>query len=352
MKHLLFLLLPLGLFLIGCDDDDTFTPADYTAIEASAFDCPNVSSQTVLAADFQVNEITRFGNYFAFGGFKNLLITDENLEEVLLEPDINVREFLVFESKLIICAEDGLYQFTTDESFSTLATGVNCHDLAIGPGGELLIADAWVHTESVSEFVDGEIQRYTEIAPDQQGCLGLLDVTLGTNNTLWASTCEDAILKFNGRSFEQVFNTEDEPLLESSSADLFLLPYQDGVVLVAKNGVGFYQILKYTGGEWIELIHFSLLNSTTSSKEVFMARPSLVDVFIKDDLLYVATTLAGCEGIQRFDISKNEELTEDDYDAFEDPFYSSQCIDALYLDDNGDVYVIVNDNELIKVDCL
>lgn len=353
MKHLLLLLFPFCLFLIGCDDDDTFLAPAYQAVVDSAFkDCVNAESWQLDNINFQVNEMIQFGDYFVFGGFDNLLVVEEDLETVVLDEEIEGTKFLPIGGKLIICGGDGLYEFTSDGTFSTLDASVFCQDITIGPNGELLVADGGALTQSVSEFVDGSLTAYTDPSPVNEMCSGIEDIAVSDDNsTVWASSCRDLILKFNGRTFEAAFNTEDEPLLESRSDELFLLPYQDGVVLVAKNGVGFYQILKYTGGEWIELIHFSLLNSTTSSKEIFMTRPSIVEAFIKDDLLYVATTLAGCEGIQRFDISKNEELTEDDYDAFEDPFYNSQCINGMTLEGDGDVYILVNGNQLIRVDC-
>ncbi len=355
MKHLLLLLIPFCLFLIGCNDDDALLDPAYQPVGESAFtDCVNAESWQLDDVNFQINEMIQFGDYFVFGGFSNLLIMDEDLETVVVDEEVEGRKLLPIGDKLIICGQDGLYEFASNtETFSTLDASVFCQDIIIGPDGELLIANGSSLTQSVLEynFVQGGLRPYSDVPLVDEICTGVFDLALSENDKVWVSTCRDLILKFDSRTFEAAFNTEDEPLLQGRSDDLFLLPYQDGVVVVAKNGTGFYQILKYTGGEWIELIHFSLLNSVTTSKEVFMTRPSIMEAFIKDDLLYVATVLAGCEGIQRFDISKNEELTEDDYDAFEDPFYNNQCINGMTLEGDGDVYILVNGNQLVRVDC-
>jgi hypothetical protein len=322
----LTLLLLCSALLLGqaCETEDPRfrnSNADYEILEAAVFGCSNYET-TRLSVDFQVNTMVRFGDYYAYGGFEDLLIVEGRPGGTpVLAEDISANRFLALQNRLLICGEDGFYEFTVAAGLNPLDGGVRCKDVIIGPEGRIIAS--LVNQNYLYELRNNNLVTYSDFV-DIERCVGLNRLAYAGNNTIWATGgCGAGILRFDGPTLVNRWDNTNAPLPEQLP-DLFVLPYGDEAIAVAKNGTGFYRILKYNTQDWILLRDLSL-EAADSPKAINMALPSIVDVYLRGDYLYLATTLAGCRGFQRIDVSKNTLLTDEDLAIIEDPAFSSQC---------------------------
>lgn len=81
-----------------------------------------------------------------------------------------------------------------------------------------------------------------------------------------------------------------------------------------------------------------------------MRLPTITDILIREDKLYISTTVAGCTGFQVFEIVKNELLSPEDYYPQFDTNLDSHCISGLDYGANGDV-ITVSKNQVLIYNC-
>lgn len=342
------LLLSSALFGTACEKTEPafFNPAqDYEILEEPVFGCSDYQT-TSLDVDFQVNTMARYGDFYAYGGFEDLLIVEGGpAGTAVVTEAISANRFLALANRLLICGEDGLYAFGTENGLETLDAGVRCRDLIVGPEGRILAS--LVNWNYIYELRNDNLTTYSDFVSLDQ-CTGLDDLTYGGNGVIWATGGCGELFRFEGPTLTNRWNETNAPLADQVS-EVFIVADGDEAIAVAKNGTGFYRVLKYDTQDWILLRDLSL-DAADSPKTTNMALPSIVDVYLRGDYLYVATTLAGCRGFHRMDVSKYSMLTDTDLAIIEDPAFNSQCIQGIYAASEQEVYVITA-NEVVAMNC-
>ena len=91
-------------------------------------------------------------------------------------------------------------------------------------------------------------------------------------------------------------------------------------------------------------------DAPNSDETTALVLPSITDILIRGDKLYISTTLASCKGFQGFDITKNELLSPEDYYPQFDTNFDYHCINGLDYGSNGDIFTIA-DNQVLVYDC-
>lgn len=343
-----FLAFAILLFVVGCSDDDQAIdqPMSPSYIsEGPLFDCGNYESLN-FNVDFQVNEVFEFADHFFFGGFDDLVISDGSNNEIVLMEKYKVNDFLQFESNLLICTAEGILEVNNDMNVS-LKSEVGCEQLILTNSGEVLfitLGDASHSSSRIYSLDTAQGQGHVPYTngPSNSTCISILQIEKSSNDDIWGINCSSKLLRYRDGELLDYFDESNSPIVRNDNENsMFLLAYQDDMILVSKNG-SLYQILKFKDGEWLTLFELNS-NITPSDQELEVRLPSLVSAEIYEDKLYIATTLASCRGFQIFDITKNEPLLPEDYSIVKDSNFESQCIDAFNISETGPIYVMVND---------
>lgn len=318
-------------------------------VDENIFGCSNGESFENIDIDF-LHHLQAFNGAYFLANSDQLFVRDELGGENLQEFDMNVNNFVVHNAALTICAYEGIF-VVDDNNTIEQKTTLPCHHLEsvndlllFTTNGSFEHPAGYIY--SINNSFD-TIEPYTETAVDGM-CSSVSRFKPGLQNSLWAANCSQEIIKFNGSQIEQYFTPDNSPIIKNDDgSQFFVLPYDDGIVVASKNGAILYQILKYTGGEWVVLKEFDN-GINARDKDKFMAMPSITDGIIRDGFLYLTTNFAGCQGIQKFDISKNEELKDDDYYMIQDTALPNQCFQGFSIGTDGTVYIFGQHSISIK----
>ncbi len=347
----IFMVLFLSTLIFSCGNDDDEndggdgdideTPEFY--VEEDLFPCPSevIDLSTV---NFQINQAYEYDNLIIGGGFNNMVIFNPVTDVLTRIDTLGVNQFLEYEGKLMICAEKGLYSLDGEQKI-TLEAEERCYSVLINSNGEFLMTSndkkilAWNAAQGITAHTEDH----------QSNFIDLFDLVELSNGELWAVTLAGEIARFKDQLFLDMYDIDDIPMSEFVlDAPMFLTAYEDGAILVTKNGL-LYQIFKYTNDqEWVTL--FDSESAPSSDETTAVIIPSITDILIREDKLYVSTTVAGCKGFQVFDITKNELLSPEDYHPQFDTNFDSQCINGLDYGANGDLFTISN-NQVLIYDC-
>ncbi len=337
-----FLILSLLILIPACKNDDEVPdnnlPEFY--VEGPIMPCPSQAID-LSEVSFQINEAYEYENLIVAGGFDNMAIFNSTTNELVEIDTIGVNQFLEYQGKLMICAWEGLYSLDAEQNI-VLESRVRCNSLLLSASGNLLMGTAddqkildWNPTQGLTEYTDDNATSF----------VGLTNLIELNNGEIWAIG-GDQIATYKDQLFQDIYDSENISINEGFLRnDAFISPYKEGAILVAKNGLG-YQILKFTDDqEWVLLFDGDLAPRTDESLTI--RQPSITGMIIRDDKLYVSTTIAGCKGFQVFEITKNEFLTPDDYYPQFDNNFEAHCISGLDYAANGDVITISYNSVLI-----
>ena len=293
------------------------------------------------------------GLYF-INTFNNLIVRSGGFDgSTILQESISTRKLLPTNERMYISSFEGL--FSVDENgVLTQHFSDSCGDIVLSPKGEVILS-------AVADFKayqllkledDFTLSAYTDNHEATTNCVPLEDIQFVGENDVFASTCEGFIVHFRDGKYVESLGPDQMNLTGTPSSDQFFIrAHEDDLIVVAKNGPYLYSILKYTAeGEWISLKHFGSATSL-DSKDIYMRGPSITDALIFNDKLYLTTTIAGCRGIQEFDITRNEELSIDDYHVIQDPNFPSQCLEGIQLDQEGNFSFITSHGEIVRMTC-
>jgi len=343
-----FLIIIFSALFFTCKNDDDNNidmggneiPDFYT--EGELFACPSNLIDLSMVS-FQINEVFQYSGFIIGGGFENIVIANANGGDVTEIDSIGVNQFLEYNGKLMMCAQEGLYSLDPQQNITQEADNI-CHSILVSANGTFLMTGSdnrilsWDATQGVTPFTDAHQSNHFE-----------LDNLIELNNgELWATT-DGKIARFKDQLFVDVFDNSNLPINESvANGNEFLVAYDEGAILLAKNGPT-YQILKYTNTqEWVFL--FDSENAPNSDETIAITQPSITGVLIYEDKLYVSTTIASCKGFQVFDITKDELLAPEDYFPQFDSNFDDHCINGLSYGASGDIFTIAG-NQVLIYDC-
>ncbi|MEM1318769.1 MAG: hypothetical protein AAGG75_00865 [Bacteroidota bacterium] len=348
------LLLGLLLGLSACQNDDEaqeLQSSNNYILEESAFGCTNYQTITIDAV-FQINHTLQYENFLIFGGFDSLLIADASSNERLINTGLRVNKLLAYNNKVTVCADQGVFEI---DAIPTVVEKQSwaCEDVMLSSKGELLATFNGGFTTTPKIYRWDEMQGFLPFTDKHtRSCLNISQMAEAANGDIWAINCGNFVLRFRDDNFLDFFNEDDLPrTLSWQGATVLLQSYGADMVLAVKNGTGLYQVLKFRNGEWLTLFNETLSNADVTDQVAEMMLPSLEKALVRNDKLYIGTTLASCRGIHVFDITKNELLQPADYYVIKDPELEGQCINDISLTSNGDIIVTTLGNDVTIMDC-
>lgn len=352
MKINLFWTSFLLISLFGCREKEQISTTKPYIYEQSLLGCYDY---TIInpELDFQINHVYDYQDFLIYGGFDDLVISNVQTNEIITHEPIGVIKLVEFESNLMVCAKQGIFQITPAGEVQQKTPEVYCDDMILTSQGNLLftargiINDTldtrkiyeWSESEGISAFSDAHL------AP-MHGNLGKL--TEANNGDIWGISGKPYILRFREGHFLDYFDEANAPInvADAYMEGTFLATYGNGMIAVLKNGINFYQVLKFQNDEWITL--FDIRGSDDlSDHEIEMISPSLQKILIRDDRLYIATSQAGCRGFHVFNLNKNELLQPEDYYVIRDPEFDNQCFRNIHENDLGEIFIINHKNNII-----
>ena len=345
----------LSLIFLGlatftsCSNEEPPSPSPFI-LEEDLLAC-NKNAWTIEDIDFQVNHIYEFADHVFLGGFDHLLIYSPS--QTISKAGFAVNGFIEYNSQLLVYNEEGIYEVNAAGDTDLLVGNTRCTSMMVSSNNELLFT-----TLGNGDFEVGKIYQldpsqgpvvYADANPISK-CITIQSLVEASNGDIWASTCDGTLVRYRNKQYVDYFNETNSPLRTNGIVNkLFILPFSDDMVVVQKNGIGPYQVLKFNEEDWITLFDFQY-DTLNTDQDIEMSLPSLTEAKIYHEKLYVATTLASCRGFQVFDISKNELLEATDYYIVKDPGFESQCIDAFQVGPDEQAYV-VTDNQLTIFTC-
>ncbi len=361
MKNNLRTLFALSLLslLFSCNKEDDMLPQEQIKTERSLFGCSSYETVelTTSGSSLFFDEMARYGDYFLYGGFDDLLVINGFNGEVVLERNgLDFDKFLPYNQKMLICGTDGIYELDEELNF-TQKSELGCWDLILSPDGKLLFAplgQGSVQPQHIYELdpVDFTPAQYTNNY--QTGmCVSLDNLFFDFQGYLWAVDCSGHLLKFDGPNLAQRISAENSNFWGHEGAnpaedETHFLNYRDGMAVVTKAGVLFYEILYYKNGEWASLF---LIGNTLGEEEPEKAMELLVgtvqDAAITGEKLLVVTN----RGVHEFDLAKSGELSLDDVLNIADPNLPAESVYDLYEEPNGDWYVISSQKAVTRISC-
>ncbi|MFK7772246.1 MAG: hypothetical protein AB8F94_08900 [Saprospiraceae bacterium] len=327
------------------DDDNNNMGGDQIPdfyVEGELFSCPS-NLVDLSSVDFQINHAYEYEGFIIGGGFSDLVIANAEGGDIVEIDTVGVSQFLEYDGKLMMCSFQGLYSLDPQKNI-TLEADERCHSILISADGTFLMGASdnrilsWNSTQGVTPYTDAH----------QSNHLDLYNLIELKNGELWG-TINGKVARFKDQLFLEFFDTSNIPLNDFFfDSSIFLKAYDEGAILAAKIGQT-YQILKYTNAqEWVVL--FDSASAPSSDETITITQPSLTDILIHEDKLYVSTTIASCKGFQVFDITKNELLAPEDYFPQYDSNFDHHCIHGLSYGASGDIFTIAR-NQILKYDC-
>ena len=327
-------------------------------LEESAFGCTDYESHDFFGEDLNalINDMYRYKDYYLFsmsqhqGGGHSLEVRSSFAGDVLLKEDIQANKFLEFEDKMLICAEEGIYELTEEINLIE-KSNQRCYDMIISKNNQLIFSGyatdlLGIYYPSI-EYVD----RFSSPAW-QSGTFGLQKLSLGPGNTIWATGHNAHVFKFDGPWYREKFHEENSILFanDSSSDGQHFFNYNDRLFLVEKS-VSRAQILEYTDGSWVEVIELSDYEGISIKRKNTLTF-SYNDVIVFRDHLFIGTS----EGtIIKFDLTAPAPWQDSDFEVIDDPDlpYSSpfNYINKFYKDKEENIYVTTSKHTVTKMTC-
>ena len=224
--------------------------------------------------------------------------------------------------RVYVCSDRGLYEISSPGSLVKLSD-IDCFDT------EVIDDRLWLVSSGSNDFPNNQIYEYDF----ENNRLVTAQADLGVNIKRFKVLSTGEIWIFRTR-----YANGESPLPENvfSFDQVWLAEYDGSIVVVAKNGATVPLVMRYVGGEWKELMGPGVRSMEgASEKELAIILPSIKEVFVRDNFLYVLTSFAGCRGIHRYDLSGEEALGDEDFDVFEDRNLPDQCLEGYFEPQNG-----------------
>ncbi|MEL6636387.1 MAG: hypothetical protein AAFW73_23615 [Bacteroidota bacterium] len=342
LKLLCFSLL---LFTLSCDREDDDVQSDLTDsyIQTQSFlGCTSyTSTPSPLDNGSAIDDFIAIGDDWYIGDYDRQLlwINTETRDRQVLLDDVSVGELTVRSGRVYVCSDRGLYEISSPGSLVKLSD-IDCFDT------EVIDDRLWLVSSGSNDFPNNQIYEYDF----ENNRLVTAQADLGVNIRRFKVLSTGEIWIFR----TQVSDTElarvvdgqvvaryangESPLPENvfSFDQVWLAEYDGSIVVVAKNGATVPLVMRYVDGKWKELMGPGVRSMEgASEKELAIILPSIKEVFVRDNFLYVLTSFAGCRGIHRYDLSGEEALGDEDFDVFEDRNLPDQCLEGYFEPQNG-----------------
>lgn len=345
-RNMLFLLL-LGFF--GCAEPfqpivEVDTPY---ILEESAFGCNKYDAFEFQNLPF-FNKVAKLGNNYFLAVDGGIIATERAKGEILNQYKLKPNEILNQANRVVVCADEGVFTINTNLKLKK-HSDLTCDHITLG-GNDNFIFGA-LNLEGGHDLyeinpITDSIQTYGNYP--NSSCVSVAELETANTGEVWMIDCSGVIFQFRNGDFLKKWDTSNAPLPEISG-DHFLFPYRDQMIYVFQNGIR-HDILKFIDGEWIVMRRFGVEDEPLE-RDLEIAKPDIVDGVVISDNLVLGTTLAGCPGFQRFNLSVNRLNPANDYKIITDPLISSYCVNDMFIHPDGQILLVTDQLNITEISC-
>ena len=360
MTNKLLFLVGAVLLFISCDEAESILQVpgynETSFIKKSPFPgCTDheISDLTEDGLDNILGYEIWNGLYF-INAFDNFTVREGGFDgATIIQESFTARKLLATDERMFITSFDGLFSVDKD-GVLTQHLSDSCGDIVLSPNGEIILSAVapFKEFQLLKLEDDFTLSSYTDSHDAASNCVPLRDIHFVDEQNVFAATCEGYIIHFNDGKYIESFGPEEMNFgYEPVTDQFFVRAHEDDLIVVAKNGARLYSILKYTAeGDWIILKNLHS-DDVLEAKDNYMLRPLITDALVHNDKLYVTTTISGCLGVQEYDISRNEALSDEDYNVIQDPEFPTQCLEGIQVDQQGNISFITSHSEIVQMTC-
>jgi hypothetical protein len=339
------------------DDNDSFNSPPNTAHvkEVAVLGCRDYFTTDLSANQFTFEDFAKLNDLYFFDTEDQLIVrSGAPTGTTVLEENIHVHKFLKRNNAVLICAAEGIYEVGEDGILQTHTTQ-SCTDMVISSDGSILLTTDGLNAKAINKLEGDQVVPLYSMSASlpEPDCAEFINIVLVNDQNIFAVSCDKSLVHFKDGVHVATLDRTDY-VLPSEPADngFYVLPYQQDLVVVAKNGQSYFKVMKYTAaGEWIDLM---LITSGNANGQAYidLLVPDLRDAIIWKDKLYLAATYSSCPGFMEFDITKDQYLLAGEYFLVRDPEMPSLCIDKMIVHSDNSVFVITTENQLTEMNCL
>ncbi len=348
---------PLGINFTNDNDRPNWGIEPIEIPEDSIFNCLSYENFEFPDSVSFLTGFHKYANVFLFAIEENFIIKNALDGDILMTDSLKVNKFVDYNSKLILCSDNGIYQLDDALNYS-LINELSCRDMAVTSSDELLFITYGDEMHTPDKIYKLDTTEPDAVIPYTQSfstsyCDYLSKFTIAKNDTIWAVSCRSGVVRFQGMDFMEAFDWENSPIkITTGLRQVYILPYEDGVILVG-HGYGYiFQLLKYTSGTWFTLKEVERPSSLDYDFTILIHTLEGADAIIIDDQLYFIGSDKNI--IFRFNVDQNEELTEDKYVFFRDPqlSFNIYCGNPKMYQFSDDEFYFISGRDITRMDCL
>ena len=337
------------LLFFSCGKEEIIADENDFILKESAFSCQEYQSFQVAGEGQVINTMHQYNNYFLYDirSFDSSHLEIKNGIDVntVLKKRMTVRRFLDFENKVLICADEGIYE--VDEQLNVnLKVEEPCRDIILTNNNQLLYIGEFITFIKIYYPSIDVSEIYNTF--DNSSDLSFFGLFNGVGNTFWAVTDEGELVLFEGPWIKEHYNDSNSSLQTYSwdlgQKRLFPFQYKGEVYFVENRNEG--QILMYNNDSLKVLVDISFDNLTENWSELLPLE--FYEIMVKGDYLYIGTKGGG---VIKCDLTQEVGWGMENLKVYEDPGLPSNYVSYLYAGKNDKVY-IVNDKKIVtEIDC-
>ncbi|WP_421947622.1 hypothetical protein [Phaeodactylibacter xiamenensis] len=376
LKKCISLCLLLSLLLMACDlniDDENEElivildelPEAHIVTE-NGFDCNEYKLIDFIENDESVRFLEVVGDIIYYTNFDHQikaysipLGTTELLAETQYVAEMNRQE-----NSLHFCTWSGIFSVESDDtdSFQKISE-YSCSSLEQTVDNGLFFT-GFNSSPELSMTTASHIYKVVsmdsvvQITVDKEEWISIFKVLKNNEIIAFNRNNTDAIYHYNSAGeIINIFDSSNSGLNAGHhDSHIWTTTEDDRLVAVLKNGVGFPDILEWDYGSstWYDYVNkedFEFESERQWKLADFMA-PLYSDVELKNGVLYVATTLSGCRGIQKIDLtSVGQTLTIEDITIVKDSKLNAigHCVQGINFDVDRNRFIIYSQKGLMIV---
>lgn len=364
-KSLVVLLLLLS---IGCKDDD-FGPdvpaqAEPYAITNDGFGCLNYAYLDFLEENESIQELWVYANTVFYTNFnREIKAYSISLNRTTtLAEDKDVRQVDFENNKLFFCTWSGIYSVNVNDlsSFAEVAP-YTCQSLAVTDrdsiyftGYNVQTGQNFTNTNLIYKLDENsDARRFSELLEGD----GLYSFSMLDNGSIIAYSQHntDEFYRFDASGvLTHVFNADNSPIGRGNfESKVWTKVVGNRLIVALKNGLAIPKLIEWNEAtmEWYDYLNREVIDEQlreSDPKVLDMVRPSYTDLAVDSNHIYVTTTLAGCQGIQRFNLRQGEPFSLADIEIIRDEdLVIGNCVQGMQIDVPGAVKYIYSQRGLM-----
>lgn len=344
------------LCLSSCANPDIIIPGiedlrERHVIKTDGYDCANYRTLNFLDVGESINKLLAVGDMLYFANFDRQLKAyslTTNTTTLLADSIWLVNEMEVMGRTIYFCTWSGIYTLTDNDpsTFSRIWPHA-CNDIDVSSRGEVFLTgisfapnSGLISQKAIYQLTEnGQRLAY---GPTEDALEGFERLNNG-NVLAFNQSNTDKIYRFGATgTLRNTFTDENSPLGSGHFEDA-VWTYASGnnFLVVLKNGLGLARILEWNDnlGTWhsyLEEESFGDLNDP-ENRWVFsdVVAPSYSDISVSEEELLIATSLAGCRGLQRFRLREGQLLSLEDIDIIRDEGLGvGHCLQGIQVEDD------------------